>query len=32
MGLVTAISIALILLSYPIESHMPPGYRLECRI
>ena len=26
MGLVTAISIALILLSYPIESHMPPGY------
>jgi MFS transporter, FHS family, L-fucose permease len=27
MGLVTAISIALILLSYPIESHMPPGYQ-----
>jgi FHS family L-fucose permease-like MFS transporter len=27
MGLVTAISIALILLSYPIEGHMPPGYQ-----
>jgi MFS transporter, FHS family, L-fucose permease len=27
MGPVTAISIALILLSYPIESHMPPGYQ-----
>ncbi len=27
MGLVTAICIALILLSYPIESHMPPGYQ-----
>jgi FHS family L-fucose permease-like MFS transporter len=27
MGLATAISIALILLSYPIESHMPPGYQ-----
>ena len=27
MGLVTAASIALILLSYPIESHMPPGYQ-----
>jgi MFS transporter, FHS family, L-fucose permease len=27
MGLVTATSIALILLSYPIESHMPPGYQ-----
>jgi MFS transporter, FHS family, L-fucose permease len=27
MSLVTAISIALILLSYPIESHMPPGYQ-----
>jgi FHS family L-fucose permease-like MFS transporter len=27
MGLVTAISIGLILLSYPIESHMPPGYQ-----
>jgi len=27
MGLVTASSIALILLSYPIESHMPPGYQ-----
>jgi FHS family L-fucose permease-like MFS transporter len=27
MGLVTAISVALILLSYPIESHMPPGYQ-----
>lgn len=27
MGLVTAVSIALILLSYPIESHMPPGYQ-----
>jgi MFS transporter, FHS family, L-fucose permease len=27
MCLVTAISIALILLSYPIESHMPPGYQ-----
>ncbi len=27
MGLVTAISIALILLSYPIQSHMPPGYQ-----
>jgi FHS family L-fucose permease-like MFS transporter len=27
MGMVTAISIALILLSYPIESHMPPGYQ-----
>ena len=26
MALVTAISIALILLSYPIQSHMPPGY------
>jgi FHS family L-fucose permease-like MFS transporter len=26
MSLVTAISIALILLSYPIQSHMPPGY------
>src|ERR1700752_2413326 len=25
MGLATAISIALILLAYPIESHMPPG-------
>src|SRR6266446_9808285 len=27
MGLVTAISIGLILLSYPIESHMPLGYQ-----
>src|ERR1700739_296031 len=27
MSLVTAVSIALILLSYPIESHMPPGYQ-----
>ncbi|HEY6339227.1 MAG TPA: sugar MFS transporter [Candidatus Sulfotelmatobacter sp.] len=27
MALVTALSIALILLSYPIESHMPPGYQ-----
>lgn len=27
MGLVTTASIALILLSYPIESHMPPGYQ-----
>jgi FHS family L-fucose permease-like MFS transporter len=27
MSLVTAISIALILLSYPIGSHMPPGYQ-----
>ncbi|HZW81147.1 MAG TPA: sugar MFS transporter [Candidatus Deferrimicrobiaceae bacterium] len=27
MGLVAAISIALVLLSYPIESHMPPGYQ-----
>ncbi len=27
MSLVTGISIALILLSYPIESHMPPGYQ-----
>ncbi len=27
MGLVTAASIALILLSYPIESHMPLGYQ-----
>ena len=27
MGLVTAISIALILLSYPVESHMPLGYQ-----
>ncbi|MGO8796620.1 MAG: sugar MFS transporter [Candidatus Sulfotelmatobacter sp.] len=27
MGLVTAISIALVLFSYPIESHMPPGYQ-----
>ncbi len=27
MGLVTAPSIALILLSYPIGSHMPPGYQ-----
>jgi FHS family L-fucose permease-like MFS transporter len=27
MGLVTAISIALILLSYPIEHSMPPGYQ-----
>jgi FHS family L-fucose permease-like MFS transporter len=27
MSLVTAISIALILLSYPIETHMPPGYQ-----
>jgi FHS family L-fucose permease-like MFS transporter len=26
-GLVTAAVIALILLSYPIESHMPPGYQ-----
>lgn len=26
MALVTAIAIALILLSYPIQSHMPPGY------
>lgn len=26
MSLVTAISIALILLSYPIQNHMPPGY------
>ena len=26
MGLVTAITIILILLSYPIESRMPPGY------
>ena len=27
MSLVTAASIALILLSYPIESHLPPGYQ-----
>jgi MFS transporter, FHS family, L-fucose permease len=27
IGLVTVISIGLILLSYPIESHMPPGYQ-----
>jgi MFS transporter, FHS family, L-fucose permease len=27
MGLVTAASVALILLSYPIESHMPLGYQ-----
>jgi MFS transporter, FHS family, L-fucose permease len=27
MGAVTAISVALILLSYPIQSHMPPGYQ-----
>jgi FHS family L-fucose permease-like MFS transporter len=27
MGLVTAISIVLVILSYPIESHMPPGYQ-----
>jgi len=27
MALVTAISIALILLSYPIQAHMPPGYQ-----
>src|SRR5229473_8099659 len=27
MGLVAAISIGLILLSYPIESHMPLGYQ-----
>ena len=27
MSLVTGVSIALILLSYPIESHMPPGYQ-----
>jgi MFS transporter, FHS family, L-fucose permease len=27
MALVTAICIALILLSYPIEGHMPPGYQ-----
>jgi FHS family L-fucose permease-like MFS transporter len=27
MGLVTAVSVALILISYPIESHMPPGYQ-----
>lgn len=27
MALVTAINIALILLSYPIETHMPPGYQ-----
>jgi MFS transporter, FHS family, L-fucose permease len=27
MSLVTAISIALVLLSYPIASHMPPGYQ-----
>jgi FHS family L-fucose permease-like MFS transporter len=27
MGLVTVASVALILLSYPIESHMPPGYQ-----
>jgi MFS transporter, FHS family, L-fucose permease len=27
MGVVTAVSIALVLLSYPIESHMPPGYQ-----
>ena len=27
MGLVTAISIALVLLSYPIEHQMPPGYQ-----
>jgi FHS family L-fucose permease-like MFS transporter len=26
MALVTAVSIALILLSYPIQAHMPPGY------
>jgi MFS transporter, FHS family, L-fucose permease len=26
MGMVTAISVVLILLSYPIGSHMPPGY------
>jgi MFS transporter, FHS family, L-fucose permease len=26
MGLVSAISIGLILLSYPVQSHMPPGY------
>ncbi len=27
MGLVTTVSIALILLSYPIEAQMPPGYQ-----
>src|SRR5215470_9159673 len=27
MGIVTAISIALVLLSYPIEHQMPPGYQ-----
>lgn len=27
MSVVTAVSIALILLSYPIASHMPPGYQ-----
>jgi MFS transporter, FHS family, L-fucose permease len=27
MGLVTAVSVALILLSYPIASNMPPGYQ-----
>jgi FHS family L-fucose permease-like MFS transporter len=27
MALVTAIGIALILLSYPIDAHMPPGYQ-----
>src|ERR1700739_3944622 len=27
MGLVTAISIALILLSYPLARQMPPGYQ-----
>ncbi|MGZ4733801.1 MAG: hypothetical protein ACXVZH_16835, partial [Terriglobales bacterium] len=26
MSLVTAVAVALILLSYPIQSHMPPGY------
>jgi FHS family L-fucose permease-like MFS transporter len=27
MSVVTVVSIALILLSYPMESHMPPGYQ-----
>jgi MFS transporter, FHS family, L-fucose permease len=27
MSLVTAVSIALILLSYPIQGHLPPGYQ-----
>ena len=27
MSVVTAVSVALILLSYPIASHMPPGYQ-----